>query len=239
MFLSPFFTEEAGVVRISAAQGSAFAKDIAGDFNLIHDADNPRFCAPGDLLFALVLARHGVGSRMSFRFTGMVGADVPLTFTEIDGGMLVTDAAGKSCLEVASSGPVSRDPTLIESLSRRYVAFSGQNFPHILVPLMEREGVMVNPDRPLVIYERMFFELDRLDAGDLDLTLVESQLEVKGRRGEARLGFQIGQAGEPIGRGSKSLVLSGLRDIDPATLQGLVERYANWKAAYLAANATA
>ncbi|EXJ17066.1 DUF3581 family protein [Imhoffiella purpurea] len=233
MFLSPFFTQDADRVRISAAQGSAFAKDVAGDFNPIHDAGNPRFCVPGDLLFAIALSRFGVARKMAFRFTGMVGADAPLTFAEIEGGVLVADASGKSCMEIGSSGEVTRDGAFTESLVRRYVAFSGHNFPHILVPLMEARGVMINTDRPLVIYERMSFELDRLDATDLDLSLVGSGLEVNGRRGEARLEFQVSSADEPIGRGAKTLILSGLRDLDRDLLQGLVDRYAGWKAAYL------
>lgn len=237
MYLEPFFTDDAGTLRISAAQGSAFAKEVAGDFNPLHDADNPRFCAPGDLLFALVLARQGLASRMVFRFTGMVGADVPLTFSSNAGGCAVTDASGKTCLEVTSEGEVSRDGTLIESLVRRYVAFSGQNFPHILVPLMEQQGVMIHPERPLVIYECMSFELNDLSGGELEVSLVDARLETNGRRGEARLGFRLHRDGETVGHGAKSLVLSGLREHDSAALKGLVERYAGWKAAYLAANA--
>ena len=236
MFLDSFHADEAGAIRISAAQGSAFAKDVAGDFNPIHDADNPRFCVPGDLLFALVMAQNGVASRMELRFTGMVGADVPVAFIARDDGVTVIDAVGKSCLEVASSGPVSRDRSLVESLVRSYVAFSGQNFPHILVPLMETQAVMINPDRPLVIYERMSFELDRLDREQLDVTLVDSQLNVTGRRGEARLEFQLSANAEPVGRGAKTLLLSGLRAHNTAALQGLVERYEQRKAEYLAAS---
>ena len=233
MFLDPFYTvDAAGAVRISAAQGSAFAKGIAGDFNPLHDADNPRFCVPGDLLFALVLCRHGLRSRMAFRFAGMAGADTPLDFRPAADGLTVVDAAGKTCLEVSWSGAESRDESLIETLVRRYVAFSGHNFPHILVPLMERHGVMINTDRPLVIYERMSFALDRLDCPDPELALVDSQLQVSGRRGEAALAFAFGQAGEPLGHGAKTLILSGLRDHEPVALQRLVDRYTGWQAAY-------
>ncbi|MCF8005389.1 MAG: DUF3581 domain-containing protein, partial [Chromatiaceae bacterium] len=203
-------------------------------FNPIHDATHPRFCVPGDLLFALVLARCGLARRMTFRFTGMVAADAALTVIEQDDGILVETAEGKPCLEVERSGPVTKDLALIESLVRRYVAFSGQNFPHILVPLMEQQGVMINPDRPLVIYDRMAFELDRLDDPDMDIALESTELEVKGKRGEARLGFRLTTAGEPVGQGAKTLILSGLRAHEPAVLQGLVERYAERKAAGLA-----
>lgn len=234
MFLDPFHTAEEGLLRVSAAQGSAFAKQIAGDFNPIHDATNPRFCVPGDLLFALVLARFGVASRMAFRFTGMVAADAALRITESDAGLMVESADGKPCLEIERTGEVSRNPELAESLARRYVAFSGQNFPHILVPLMQQQGVMINPDRPLVIYDRMAFELDRLDCPDLEVTLGSTELEVKGKRGEARLEFSLTADGQAVGRGTKTLILSGLRPYEPAALQGLVERYAGWKETYLA-----
>ena len=234
MFLDPFHAADDGTLRISAPQGSAFAKEVAGDFNPIHDATNPRFCAPGDLLFALVLARCGLARRMTFRFTGMVGADAALNVIQSGAGVVVETTDGKPCLEVERSGQVSRDPVMIESLVRRYVAFSGRNFPHILVPLMEQQGVMINPDRPLVIYDRMSFELDRLDCPDVDIALESTELEVKGKRGEARLGFRLTAAGEPVGQGAKTLILSGLRAYEPEALQGLVERYAGWKAACLA-----
>jgi len=235
MFLEPFFTDDTdGVLRISAAQGSAFAKGIAGDFNPLHDVDNPRFCVPGDLLFALVLSRHGLRSRMAFRFAGMAGADTPLSFCASEDGLSVVDGAGKTCLEVIWSGDRSQDERLIETLVRRYVAFSGHNCPHILVPLMEQHGVMINTDRPLVIYERMSFELDRLDCLDPELELVDSRLQVSGRRGDASLGFAFRHTGGSLGHGAKSLILSGLRDHDPIALNSLVERYAGWQVAYQA-----
>jgi hypothetical protein len=218
--------------HISAAQGSAFAKDIAGDFNPIHDADSPRFCVPGDLLFALVLTKTGLSSRMEFLFTGMVGADVPLRLDISADQVTVRDQAGKPCLSVSRAGPSTQDPELIESLIRCYVAFSGHNFPHFLVPLMERHGVMINPDRPLVIYERMSFELSRLDRPADGIQLTDSTLDISGRRGDVRLRFDLTARGERIGEGAKKLVLSGLRPLEQAALDGLVARYHGWAAAY-------
>ena len=232
MFLHPFFSSDGDAVRVSAAQGNAFAKDVAGDFNPIHDTTNPRFCVPGDLLFALVLTRHGLSSRMAFHFTGMVGADVAIGIEPSPDQILVRDGAGKTCLTVTRAGESTRDPDLIESLVRRYVAFSGHNFPHFLVPLMERHRVMINTDRPLVIYERMSFELARLDLPVDDLTLTDSTLEIAGRRGEAHLRFALTSGGAQIGEGAKKLVLSGLRPLDRVALDGLVGRYAGWASAH-------
>jgi hypothetical protein len=127
-----------------------------------------------------------------------------------------------------------RNPALVEAFIRCYVAFSGRNFPHILVPLMERERVMINTDRPLVIYESMSFELEPAEAGELSMELAASTLEQNGKRGDVRLHFLLHRDGEPIGQGFKKLVLSGLRDYEAAAVQSLMDRYAGWKAAYLA-----
>ena len=232
MFLDTYLSGDGPAPSVSAAQGSAFAKDVAGDFNPIHDADHPRFCVPGDLLFALVLTRTGLKSRMEFEFTGMVGADVPLRIDTSDEQVLVRDPAGKTCLSVSRAGASTNDPDLIEALIRRYVAFSGHNFPHFLVPLMERHGVMVNTDRPLIIYERMAFELAHLDRPLDDVHLIDSTLDVTGRRGDAHLRFDLTCNGERIGEGAKKLVLSGLRPLDQAALDGLVARYDGWAATH-------
>lgn len=232
MFLDPYLSGDEQAPRISAAQGNAFAKDVAGDFNPLHDADNPRFCVPGDLLFALVLTRFGLSSRMEFNFSGMVGADVALQIDSSEEQVVVRGDAGKTCLSVTRAGASTGDPELIEWLVRRYVAFSGHNFPHFLVPLMQRHGVMINTDRPLVIYERMSFDLSHLDRPLDGIHLIDSTLDVAGRRGDARLSFDLTSGGERIGEGTKKLVLSGLRPLDQAALDGLVDRYNGWGLAH-------
>lgn len=233
MFLDPYLSHDGDEVRISAEQGSRFAKQVAGDFNPIHDADSKRFCVPGDLLFALVLSSRGLSRRMGFKFAGMLGADIPLRFVApAHGQLMVQDAAGKTYLEVTWDGTPDGDPALTEQLVRSYVRFSGRNFPHILVPLMREHGVMINTQRPLVVYESMSFELQRLDLEAPELKLVDSHLEVRGKRGDARLYFALEQGGEPVGKGFKKLVLSGLRDFRQEEIQALVDRYAGWKAAY-------
>jgi hypothetical protein len=59
----------------------------------------------------------------------------------------VVDTQGKRYLEVERSGETVSDPYTVEALTRAYVAFSGENFPHVLVPLMEQNGHMVNTER--------------------------------------------------------------------------------------------
>ena len=55
MFLQNYYSEENKKIHFSRQQASRFAKEIAGDFNPIHDPEAKRFCVPGDLLFALVM----------------------------------------------------------------------------------------------------------------------------------------------------------------------------------------
>lgn len=215
-----------GILRVSPRQASRFAREVAGDFNPIHDPDARRFCVPGDLLFALVLAHTGLYQRMAFRFREMVGEDCRLRIRDSGaGGLVLVDDAERVCLEVDRDGARTEDAGVVESVVRRYVAFSGRNFPHYLQPLLEREGVMFNPDRPLVIYDRMGFELDRLSLGDPSMALADSDLTVQGRRGDARLDFRFDDHGVAVGHGAKHLIVSGLRPYDAARMDAFVAEF--------------
>lgn len=237
-FLRPYHEVRGGYVYISPEQASRFAKGIAGDFNPIHDPHSKRFCVPGDLLFALVLGRYGVSASMRCRFVGMVGEGVALVFPEDPGShIVITDKQGKAYLEVEREGPVVTDPYTSEALTRSYAAFSGDNFPHVLVPLMERHQVMVNPTRPLVIYERMSLELQTPIGGLTETVqprLESAEMRVDGRRADVRLDYALCVEGDPFARGSKHLVLSGLRPFDAEVMRSLEAQYAGWKEAYQA-----
>lgn len=226
-FLDPFrHADGPDTARVAAGQASRFAKEVAGDFNPIHDPDSRRFCVPGDLLFALALERVGLAASMEFRFRGMAGADQRLTFRNPAAGSLeLADPAGKVMLEVSYEGPVTRDPATVEAFVRRYVAFSGHNFPDFLEPLLAQHQVMFNPDRPLVIYERMGFRLDHLELAGLHMELAASGLEVAGKRGEATLEFHVSTAAGPAGSGSKRLVVSGLRPYDAEAMKAFVAEF--------------
>ena len=235
MFLDDFHNVIDDRIVVSADQASRFAKEVAGDFNPIHDPDAKRFCVPGDLLFALVLNRYGLSENMSVRFSGMVGRDKSLILPAKDEGSIeLTDDAGKVYTHVEHAGQVTHDPALIEALIRRYVAFSGRNFPYILVPLLEKHQVMFNPTRPLVIYESMAFKLDTLSISDPQLELVESTLDVNGKRGDAHFIFEIKCGDKVVGRGDKKLIVSGLQPFDADVMSGVVNNFNQLKNAYLA-----
>ena len=51
MLVEKYYSEVGQEVRVSRQQASDFAKNIADDFNPIHDVQTKRFCVPGDLLF--------------------------------------------------------------------------------------------------------------------------------------------------------------------------------------------
>ncbi len=226
MFLKEFYSTDNGRISIDAFQGSRFAKEVAGDFNPLHDADAKRFCVPGDLLFSLVLEKFGLSRNMGFTFSGMVGRDVQLNFPETESSAFdIRDDNGKAYLVVERSGETSVDGALIENFIRSYAAYSGPNFPYVLVPLMAERNVMINTERPLVIYESMSFELDRLDFGLPVLEPTESTLKINGRRGDALLHFSVIAGNETVGRGFKKLVISGIREYDKPAIDTFVENY--------------
>lgn len=225
MFLQPFFSETSVGVEIAPAQASAFAKDVAGDFNPIHDEGAKRFCVPGDLLFALAVSKYGLHEKMHFSFEGMVGAGVCLQFPEVAESVAITDSRDKTYLKVSQSGSASHCSEQIESFVRGYVAFSGLNFTHVVVPLMQEHQVMINPDRPLVIYDSMSVELTDMDFCQVELELVSKTLEIDGKRGDATLEFKLTSEGRQVGTGRKTLVLSGLRPLDAEKIEWMCRQY--------------
>lgn len=234
MFLEDFYRDDGQFVHITPQQGSDFAKEIAHDFNPIHDADSKRFCVPGDLLFSLVLSRYGLSKKMHFAFLGMVGEDTSLVFPDTqEQEFKITDKDGRAFLGVERTGETSTDQTFIAKLVRTYVEFSGQTFPHILVPLMREKNAMINPDRPLVVYENMKIDLGSFSSTDFTLELTKATLEVNGRRGNVQLGFELRTANDVIGCGEKNMVLSGLREFDEDRINQMIAEYKARKDTYI------
>ncbi len=230
MWLGDFFKQSGQEFSFTRAQASRFAKQVADDFNPIHDTDAKRFCVPGDLLFALTLAQNGLSQNMDFTFADMVQEDVALRFCEDGNKVDVRDGNDKLYMSVARGGTQSHDAQLIEMLTRAYVAFSGHTFPHILVPLWREQQVMINPARPMVIYQSMHLQFDRLDIADLQLKPAGNSLTVDGKRGQAKVSFAFYDGETQVGRGEKCLVLSGLREFDEAAVEGVVAYYDERKA---------
>lgn len=221
-------------ISFSRNQASSFAKRVAGDFNPIHDENHRRFCVPGDLLFSVFLAQYGINQEMKFKFSGMVLDTTQLIFPlQTVDSMSLQDANEKNYMDVVVSGDKTRDAGFIAMLSEKYVQFSGKTFPHILVPLMEQENVMINPSRPLVIYKNMEIYLDKLSGNNLELELKNSSLKHSGKKGEVRLEFSIISDGEEIGHGAKNLLLSGLREYDRTQLDDVITSYAQRKSDFL------
>ncbi|VAW88253.1 hypothetical protein MNBD_GAMMA18-2120 [hydrothermal vent metagenome] len=232
MFLENFFIEDESGIHFTRQQGSTFAKQVAGDFNPLHDETSKRFCVPGDLLFSLVLHKYGISQQMCFTFSGMVDDNKRLCLPNESDHMVIKDSAEKEYLTIQRSGDTNKDPQLIEQLIKRYVEFSGQAFPHILVPLMKEHGVMINTLRPMVIYGSMSINMSSLNISDPSLELSEVDLVVNGKRGKVTLAFNVLDGGDIVGRGSKSMVLSGLREYDQAAIDILVREYSADKEAY-------
>ncbi len=226
MILENYYKIEHNNIRVSRQQASDFAKTIANDFNPLHDIDSKRFCVPGDLLFGLVLNQYGLSQNMRFVFAGMVGDGIELVFPETASeNLTVSGNNGKDYLHIERSGDTVHDKALINRLIEAYVAFSGHAFPYILVPLMEAHSVMINPARPLIIYENMELHLDRLDINDPELKLSGTCFNIDGKRGEVALKFTLLDAGQIIGKGTKNMVLGGLRPYEGKSMQLIVDDY--------------
>lgn len=231
MLLEQYVNQNAEGFSFSRKQASEFAKQVATDFNPIHDEDAKRFCVPGDLLFAYLLTRYGITEQLSCQFSGMVSADVLLQCKEQANLITICDSQDKTYLSLQHRGARQRDLSVIEPLIRDYVQFSGQNFPHILQPLMQQHQVMINPQRPLVIYESMALNFFRLPQHSVELRLTASSLAVEGKRGNALLEFALSEQGEQIGKGEKRMILSNLMPYDESQMQQMVAEYNSRKAA--------
>lgn len=231
MQISDFYQTQPQGIQISRQQGSQFAKSVAGDFNPLHDADAKRFVVPGDLLFAMLLTRFGAYQQMQFHFSGMVSDDMVLNLSQSADQLAVT-VAEKVMTSADIHGTCYQNPEFVAQLIGAYVAFSGTTYPHILVPVMREAGVMINPARPMVMYQSMRIELDAMAPGALTLRSSEHQFDVNGKRGDMYLHFDILSAEQVIGRGCKHMLLSGLRPFEEAAMTALTHAYDQSKARF-------
>lgn len=234
MLIDDYYSSANGNLSFSREQASNFAKYIADDFNPLHDATAKRFCVPGDLLFSIILARYGISAHMECTFSGMVTEGVELILPEPSALLGIEDASGREYLRVARGGDNSADVNIIRNLSQQYVQFSGHSFPDILVPLLAQHNVMINPDRPMVMYQNMSIDLDRLDIAQPSLRSDHSELSVDGKRGMAHLAFKLLDGEQEVGRGKKQILLSGLREYDEEKMTAAVAEYQERKKIFLA-----
>ncbi len=226
MNLENYYTLDGSKLSFTRQQASDFAKTVAGDFNSIHDIDSKRFCVPGDLLFAVIVNHYGLRQTMGLSFSGMVGDDVRLILPKVDAREIsIYDENDRKYLDVSTNGARSQDKDLIDSLTLKYVQFSGHTFPHILVPMMKENNVMINTERPLVIYDHMRISLDTLDLDTVEIEMTESIFRLYGKRGDVAFNFDLSCNGEPIGKGQKKMVLSGLREYDQGKIDDLITLY--------------
>ena len=226
--LSRFYQEQGEHVVITREQGSLFAKQVADDFNPLHDVDAKKFCVPGDLLFSLVLARYGVSDNMQFSFVGMVDEKSLLSFPT-GGSEFDITSNDKVMMSVKREGEANLCPTLIDSLTKSYVEFSGTAFPHVIIPLMAEQGVMIIPARPMVIYESMAIHLDDKSISQVELAADTPEFSYEGKRGKIILRFKLLSNGQQVGRGEKHMLVSGIREYCQDMVDDLITYYNNRK----------
>jgi aerobic-type carbon monoxide dehydrogenase small subunit (CoxS/CutS family) len=235
MFLKKFYSGSNDSIKITAEQGSLFAKEIANDFNPLHDVGAKRYVVPGDLLSSIVLEKYGISKKMQFNFRGMFGGDgIALNFPKTNADQFeVIGSNNKTILGIERSGERITDKSVVEALIRNYAAFSGYNFPYILVPLMAKHKVMINIARPLVLYESMTLEFEHMNFTDPKVEMVDPDLRVDGKRGDAHFNFQIKSGDEVVGKGFKKIVISGVREYEEQPMQEFVDNYLARKEIYL------
>ncbi|MGV2987163.1 DUF3581 domain-containing protein [Vibrio sp. E150_011] len=235
MFLTPYVTSTNDHFEFTRLQASHFAKKVAEDFNPIHDEDAKRFCVPGDLLFAVLLQKEGISQKMRFDFSGMVTDGIPLSVCKrCDTESALVDSNNKEYLHMTRDGAVSHNQAFIEHLVTSYVQFSGMNFPHIMVPLMQEQQMMINCQRPLVIYESMEVEFDRIDLNHPVVEFTGATFDVEGKRGLVTLNFSFTEDGEIVGKGMKRMVATGLKPYSDEAVEDLVDRFNQRKTDFLA-----
>jgi len=233
MFIEQYCTINSDKISFTRQQGSDFAKQVADDFNPLHNVEAKRFCVPGDLLFSVIIAKAGLHKEMCFNFSGMVNDGIALSFpNEINNSFNVVDDKDKTYLTVEAKGEKTHCPALINALTKAYVDFSGHTFPDILVKLMTENNVMINPTRPMVMYQCMKINLERLDIKSLSLQLSQTSLSIEGKRGDAWLEFDLISEGEVVGHGKKHMLLSGLRDYCQDNVDAMIAQYKESKTQY-------
>jgi len=225
-WLDDFHNGDGNQRWVTADQGSRFAKEIAGDHNPLHDPDSPRFCVPGDLLFALIVRRYGLARHFALTFRGMLRADTRLTFpSQPAPAFIIADENGRDTVAVNHDQPVPSDPAAQLALIEAYVACSGETFPDRLGPLLAEAGVMFNPQRPFLVYDSMALEIERAPGTDVQVTPLDASLTVNGKRAAVQFDYRISDADGALGEASKRMVVSGLRAYDADAMAAVIAAY--------------
>ncbi|MBL0709623.1 MAG: DUF3581 domain-containing protein [Colwellia sp.] len=233
MFIEQYCPIDSEKISFTRQQASDFAKQVADDFNPLHNIEAKRFCVPGDLLFSVIIAKAGLHKEMNFNFSGMVNDGITLSFpNKITDNFDVNDDKDKTYLSIDVSGEKTHCPSLINALTKAYVDFSGHTFPNILVKLMTEHNVMINPARPMIMYQCMKISLKRLDIKTLSLKLAKTSLSIEGKRGDAWLEFDLISEGEVVGHGKKHMLLSGLREYCQESVKTMISQYEESKVKY-------
>ena len=95
---------------------------------------------------------------------------------------------------------------------------------------MAEQNVMINPARPLAIYQSMSLHLDRLNLAQPSVELAETQMIVDGKRGDVELQFRLMDGEDVAGCGVKKIILSGLREYQQTAVDEMIADYKSWQA---------
>ena len=117
MKISDYFLQDGDAVYFEEAQASRFAKQVAGDFNPIHDPGSRRFCVPGDLLFSVLLSRFGVAANTTVEFSGMLDGKTRMLLPQESGDAIdIVDSNQRALMSMRQSGVRFTNESFTEQL---------------------------------------------------------------------------------------------------------------------------
>ena len=225
MFVDQYYTCHEENFYFPKHKSSAFAKQIAKDFNPLHDVKNRRFCVPGDLIFSAILSKFGANKEMTFDFKRMINGIEALNVVSSNESISVKNIQNEEMISIHRGGEITHDKVFINGFIRSYVEFSGKMFPEVILNAMKKSGVMPSLKRPLIIYVKMSFSLNVFSSNRPQVMLRETVFEKLGRKGVMSLYFDVWVNGEIIGFGEKKIFIGSVCPCDPSALQVYINSY--------------
>ena len=98
---------------------------------------------------------------------------------------------------------------------------------------MAENSIMINPQRPRVVYDSMSLQFDTLDLVEPSVELAGTSFKAEGKRGDVQFELRLMDQGKQVGSGVKTLILSGLREYQQEAVDGMITGYQASKDSYL------
>lgn len=215
------------VFRFIPTACSAYARNVAKDFNPIHSHLAKKYCVPGDLIFALITEMHGAHNYMRVDFLNRVGAECKLFFDTKRIALALLDVDKKLYAELATAGDKSVCPKRLKTVSNVVVSCTSGYFPYKLIDNLREENVMLSIRRSMVMLKSIEVELRNIhSASSLVAKYQSSGLELSGKRGEVKVYFQLfDDDGISVGFVTKTVLIIGIEKFNDKASKQYLDDY--------------